>query len=260
MPPGRRARDRAGPTPSTNHPPAPRRAPRTVLSSPFSSVPGTALARQLAGWLPPGSDTARPDVAERLGHWLNVAEAIELRAARQALEHAASRAGKTPPPETRQRLREALQAEWQRVRGVLVRSIQAKDPLHRPDPSDADVELALLHQRLNDVQRRMEISIDALRQHVRQQLATCGPELAQLAALDAVTDRLYAGREQRLLAGLPVWLKARFVALRRAAPAEGPAEGRHWLDTFTEEFEQLMLAELDLRLLPVVGLIESLDP
>ncbi|TNF61432.1 MAG: DUF3348 family protein [Burkholderiales bacterium] len=250
----------AGRSPSQTLDSVPERVPSIALSRPVSPVPSTALVRQLSGWLPAGPDTARQDVAERLGQWLNVAEAIELRAAGPALAQAARRSGASPAPGARQRLHEQLQAELERVRAVLGRSILARDPAHRPDPCDPDVELALWHQRLNDVQRRMEMSVDALRQHVRQQLGAGGPALARLAALDAVMDRLYAGREQRLLAGLPAFLKARFAALRGAAATEDRAGGRHWLDTFNEEFEQLLLAELDLRLLPVVGLIESLDP
>jgi hypothetical protein len=195
----------------------------------------------------------RQDVAERLGQWLHVAEAIQLHAARGQLAAAAQRSG-------RQRadgLRTRLQQELDRLRGALTRSIRAVDPSHRPDPGDLDTEFALYHQRLNDLQRRMEMGVDALRQHVRQQLAQVNPELA---AMDAVMDPLFAGREQRLLTGLSAFLRARFVALQQQAAETGSPAVPGWLQTFSAEFEQLMLAELDLRLLPVVGLIESLDP
>ncbi|MDO9290156.1 MAG: DUF3348 family protein, partial [Hydrogenophaga sp.] len=48
-----------------------------------------ALVRQLAGFLPAGAvapgDAARQDVAERLGQWLNVADAISLSSAHAAI-------------------------------------------------------------------------------------------------------------------------------------------------------------------------------
>ncbi len=212
--------------------------------------------RQLSSWRPDGVDAPHQDVAERLGQWLHVAEAIKLHAA-QAQLVAAAHVGVRRQGDG---LQVQLQQELDRLRATLTRSVLTVDPGHQPDPNDLDTEFALYHQRLNDLQRRMEMGVDALRQHVRQQLAQVNPELA---ALDAVMDPLFSGREQRLLTSLPSFLRARFVALRQqGAQSRKPDEPDTlaWLQTFANEFEQLMLAELDLRLLPVVGLIESLDP
>lgn len=219
--------------------------------------------RQLARWLPPGADAPRQDVAERLGQWLNVKETIALHTAQASVAAAGLAAARRARPvdagALHPSLHATLQAELQRVRAVLAQSIRRRDPTHRPDPNDPDTELALFHQRLNDQQRRMEMSVDALRDHVRQQLAQAGPALAQLAALDAQMEPLFGGREQRLLAGLPAFLKVRFAALRREAVAPDAPQGLHWLQVFETEFEQLLLAELDLRLQPVTGLIEALE-
>lgn len=199
-------------------------------------------------------------MAERLGQWLHVAEAIELHSARGTMAAAAASARGRSSRVAATDLRAPLRQELERVRGVLIRSITTRDPSHRPDPSDPDTEFALFQQRLNDQQRRMEMSVDALRQHVRQQLAGASPGCRQLAAMDALMDQLFAGREQRLLAGLPAFLKARFSALRQEAAVAGASEQPYWLNAFADDFEQALLAELELRLLPVVGLIESLDP
>lgn len=219
-----------------------------------------ALVRQLAGFLPEGAhalaDASRQDLAERLGQWLNVADAITLRSAHPSIAALGARAAQPP---TRAPAAEALPAELERVRATLTRSITARDPKHRPDPNDLDTEFALFHQRHQDQQRRMEMSVDALREHVRQTLAKGAPRLAQLAALDAVMDQMLGGREQRLLAGLPAYLKARFKALRQAAAASDTPDDLRWLQGFEAELEQTLLAELEHRLQPVVGLIESLD-
>jgi hypothetical protein len=221
------------------------------------------LVRQLAGWLPEGVSAPRQDVAERLGQWLNVNEAIALRTTQAAVAAAGKAAARrAAPPGDSQALHSELQQELQRVRAVLTRSITARDASHRPDPNDLDIEWALFHQRLGDQQRRMALSVEALRGHVRQVLAQSTPELAQLATLDAAMEPLLAGREARLLGSLPAFLKARFVALRQQAadPSDSaPApDDLRWLVTFANEFEQTLLAELDLRLQPVIGLIESL--
>ena len=96
------------------------------------------------------------------------------------------------------------------------------------------------------------MAIDALRGHLRQTLAQATPRLAQLAALDAVLDQMLGGREQKLLAGVPAWLKARFEQLRQSHPDD-------WPPLFEHELQQTLLAELDLRLQPLLGLVEALD-
>ena len=59
------------------------------------------------------------------------------------------------------------------------------------------------------------------------------------------------GREQKLLAGVPAFLKTRFQQLRKAEP-----EG--WPPLFEHDFQQTLRAELELRLQPVTGLVEAL--
>lgn len=217
------------------------------------------MARQLARWLPQEAGAPRQDVAERLGQWLTVVEAIQLHAA-------LGKVGETRAAEPRPHANPALAAlhaglaqELQRVRGVLTRSITARDRSHQPDPNDLDTEFAFFHQHLNEQQHRMELSVDALRGHVRQRLAQATPELARLAALDEVMDSLFGGREQRLLTSLLSHLRSRFSVLRQAARSSDQPDDLRWLQTFAAEFEQALLAELDLRLQPVVGLLEALE-
>lgn len=219
--------------------------------------------RQLAGWLPPGGDAPRQDVAERLGQWLNVKEAIALHTAQGAVAAAGAAAAgraRSVTAAAAETLHTTLQAELQRVRSVLAQSILTRDTAHQPDPNDLDTEFAFFHQRLIDQQRRMELSVDALRGHVRQRLAQSTPAHAQLAVLDQQMEQLFGGREQRLLSGLPTFLRARYQALRRQAAAADTPQDLAWLRGFEAEFEQLLLAELDLRLQPVTGLIEALGP
>lgn len=203
----------------------------------------SALVRQLAGWLPASADAPRQDMAERLGDWLNVADAIALHSLHQTLPSVTTRraAVKTGAAEAR--------AELQRLRATLSQAITT--PMHPPVDA-TDTEFAPHHQRCLDQQRRMEMGIDALRGHLRQTLAASSPRLAQLAALDATLDQMLGGREQKLLAGLPSFLKARFEQLRQAHPDA-------WPPLFEQDVQQALLAELDLRLQPVVGMIEAMN-
>ena len=227
------------------------------MRSPFHHR--STLVRQLAAWqsVPDGADAPRQDVAERLGQWLNVADAIALRALHQALPAVKQRPrGKgeaTPTPAE-------LQAELQRVRQALERAIT------RHDADLTEHEFAPVHQHVLDLQRHMEMRIDALRDHVRQTLAMASPQLAQLAALDASLQHLLGGREQHLLSTVPSFLKARFARVRKSAekaaetaddPAEPAATAKAIAPTLTADLHALLRAELDLRLQPVHGMIEA---
>lgn len=237
-----------------------RRVPWTVLPDRFPSVPASALARRLARWMPASVEAPRQDLAERLGQWLNVKEAIALHAAQGTVDAAgAAVVRRQRPPVPVDGLRAELQAELRRTRALLEQSIRRRDPTHRPDPDEPDTEFAFYHQRLNEQQRRMEMSVDALRGHVHGRLMQSSAGHARLAALDAHMQVLFGGREQRLLAQLPTFLKARFAALRHEAVTSESPPDPCWLQTFADEFEQVLLAELELRLQPVMGLIESLE-
>jgi hypothetical protein len=226
------------------------------LRSPFHHR--SHLVRQLTAWqpAPEGADGPRQDVAERLGQWLNVADAIALRALHQALPAVKQR----PRKGTAMPTPAGLQAELQRVRQALERDIA------RHDADLTEHEFAPVHQHVLDLQRHMDMRIDALRDHVRQTLSMASPQLAQLAALDAALHQLLGGREQHLLSTVPSFLKARFARVRKAA--ENAAETTDGADesaaiakaiapNLTADLHALLRAELDLRLQPVHGMIEA---
>ena len=212
----------------------------------------SALVRQIAAWQAAPADAPRQDVAERLGDWLNVADAITLHSANRTIP--AITAAKAAPGmgKAADASAASLNAETTQVRATLTKSITT-----RPfgPKLDAATDYPLYHQRYVDQQRRMEMSIDALRAHVRQVLSQTSPRLAQLAALDAVLAQMLGGREQKLLGTVPTFLKARFKDLHKS---HASAPDSAWLDSFEQEFQQALLAELDLRLQPIVGMMEAL--
>ncbi|NCT98669.1 MAG: DUF3348 domain-containing protein [Comamonadaceae bacterium] len=205
----------------------------------------SALVRQLAGYLPAPAEAPRRDLAERLAEWLDVRDAIALHATHQALPSAAA-----PRQPTGRSHAAQLRAGLQGLRATLEQGIAT--PPRQPIGAD-DSHFGAIHQRCLDQQRRMDTAIGAFRAHVRQALAATSPRLAQLAALDATLDQLIGGREQRLLSGVPAFLKARFEQLRQT-----PSDA--WPEVFEQELRQALLAELDLRLQPVTGMIEALGP
>ncbi|AOF84082.1 hypothetical protein BSY239_728 [Hydrogenophaga sp. RAC07] len=208
----------------------------------------SALVRQLAGWQAAPVDVPRQDLAERLGQWFNVADAIALSSLHQAMPAVARVRRPAVPASAR-----SVQAELQRVRATLSQAITSP-PLEPGDEGneDTDAGFAPHLQRCLEQQRRMDMSIEALRGHVRKNLSLTSARLAQLAALDAVLEPMLGGREQRLLATVPNFLKTRFAELRQSHPGG-------WQPLFEHELQQTLLAELDLRLQPVAGMVEALS-
>ena len=110
-------------------------------------------------------------------------------------------------------------------------------------------------------QRELEAGVGPLRARLRRALAQATPALRQLAALDGAFDDLLAEREARLLYTLPRLLRGRFDALARILPPTNDvaAHQRAWLARFSGELHSVLLAELDLRLQPTLGLLGALQ-
>jgi hypothetical protein len=229
------------------------------LLSHFHTAP---LVRLLGAWLPAPGEAPRQDVAQRLAQWLSVADAIALRGAQPG---ARSPRAKPPEPGPRAGLADDLTDQLQRLRATLVKSF-APLPVRsgQADPAHA-TDFAVHHQRYLDHQRRMDLSVEALRAHARQVLTTVSSELADLAEMDALLDQLLRERQQALLSRVPLFLKTRFQQLRPSTEASPDAASEEraatpaWLTEFEQALQACLRAELELRLQPLFGLAEALD-
>lgn len=229
------------------------------LRSDFSS---SKLVGLLGEWAPVDVEASGMDFAERLSLWLNAFDAIGLQAAHQSLH--GIRTAAPQPAGGRPHRPSAIAEDFRRLRASLAHAI-AQEPLRARVAADA--AYAVYHQRHLELQRRMEQMIGPLRDHARQVLATVSPRLRQLAALDAVLEQVIAPREQLLLPTVAALMERRFEQLRLAQP--GPEAARQhedaarddsdgWLHVFCGEWREALLAELDLRLEPLAGLVEAL--
>jgi len=207
-------------------------------------------------------DRSGMDFAERLSLWFGPLAAIRLQAVHQSIRAVpgAGRQGRGSPAGAIR----SLEQDVQRVRGLLSRAI-AQDPLALAglDARDPQAGYAPFRQRHVELQRQMEQMVGALRDHVRQVVGRHSIRLQPLVALDAVLEEVLAPREQKLLPAVAASLERRFAQLRRthreAPDGDAASAGRgEWLDTFGQEWRQVLLAELDLRLQPVAGLVEAL--
>jgi len=210
-----------------------------------SSSPGVAgseltpLLACLAGAPPTRTGLA---FAERLGHWLSWSDAISLSAALN-----------TGPTETgpgRSRGPGGEEADFQRVRAALGASIAAGTD----EPASSPTDFGPYRRHVIARQQAMQDAVGALRQRLREALSRHSPALARLAAIDAVMDQTLAARERSLLGLVPLRLQAHFERLQRAAGDDDTS----WLDTFRDDMDLVLRAELAHRLLPAQGLLDTL--
>jgi len=246
--------------------------PRTSFSSPRL----IRLLAALAGEVSAGAKSSKPSLAERLGQWLDLSDAIALAG---ALATGSGRAAAAPVRADAAGATDAQPtpaADYARVRALLAGAIDGDGPARpgRPRnrlPAPAGAADFLPYRRYYVAhQRDMEADIGDLRAGLRSALTLGAPTQVQLAALDAALETALAERERSLLGNVPWLLERRFAQLRAAAPSaagiDGDGEGEEetgtspapWLATFCAEMRAVLLAELDFRLQPVAGLVEAL--
>ncbi|MEO8120851.1 MAG: DUF3348 domain-containing protein [Rhodoferax sp.] len=216
--------------------------------------------------------------AEKLGLWLNLHDAITLCAVLNE-----STAGQ-PPTQlgVKSVASVALGKEFARIRASLVDSItksatpnlgksRLELPMPKPGVSLEDATDYEPYRRYYSAhQRDMDSSVRPLRFKVREVLAKASPALRQLAALDATFDAILCDRESKLLSKIPLLLERRFAQLLKAhqqvlvdtQQVDDPAlwmKAGAWLARFCHELQTALVAELDVRLQPTVGLMEAIN-
>ena len=216
--------------------------------------------------------------AEKLGLWLDLNDAITL----CAVHNASATGPQVASAPAEAGAGAAMDRELVRVRTSLVNSItqgsspkDAKTRAALPTPKrDAPFDAATAFEPYRRYylahQRDMETRIGPLRAQMRDVLAKASPALRTLAALDSVFDGMLSDRESKLLARLPGLMEQRFEHLHQTHPPS-PVEAAHadhpaplmptgaWLARVGHELQTVLLAELDLRLQPTVGLIEAFN-
>lgn len=234
---------------------------------------------------------APPSFVEGLAQWLGWKEAIPLSAALQVPAAATPRTRAAPdahhggtltpiptPNSTAQAIAAGAAADFQRVRQALENAIADTSSTAGEDGAS----FVPFRRRYANLQQAMDSAVGPLRQRMRQAVAQpASAERARLAALDSALADALAAREQSLLAQMPVLLEKHFTRLRQASTAAtntapesaatpGPtarsAAARPlrqpspaWLARFRRDMQRLLMAELDLRLQPALGLLDTLQ-
>lgn len=214
----------------------------------------SGLVRALADLAVAETPDSKQSFADKLGQWLGFAEALSLYSALNPGTE------QTSPLRTRVGTPAELRAAFERVRNALADSANATVP----EPGGDGADFTPYHRHHLARQREMSAEIGLLRASVRTALARRSPALKRLAALDAVMEQALAARERNLLASVPQRLSKRFQHLNAAHLANADAPGQApqpdgWLAAYCAEMRTVLLAELELRLRPVDGLIAALE-
>ncbi|MBP8148909.1 MAG: DUF3348 family protein [Limnohabitans sp.] len=217
---------------------------------------------------------AADDVGQKLGDWLDFRQAIALHGILNP---------ESPPPATRPKARatvtpEALRLHVDKVRASLEASINqgagAGSGLARIDmpppvldePIDPKRAFEPWRRFIASHQRQMDTVVRTLRSQVRSQLAQGTAAQQQLATLDTAFENILVEREARLLYTVSQMLEKRFAqALKHhlkqqaeAAASQTPAPAAApWLTALNHDVRSALLAELDTRLQPTLGLLEA---
>jgi hypothetical protein len=247
---------------------------------PRTSFNSSSLVRSLAKL--PGNDQrgdadSKQTLAERLSAWLDWTDAISISTALNGASAVSPDSAASMAPLADQ----GIADEVVRVRAELAKSITtdallnpgqaASKPAVRAVAATTEAAVEFLPYRRNYLghQRAMASRIGALRLRLRAALAAQSPALGQLAALDAALDQALAARERHLLSKVPQWLQREFERLRQAnerpavkpstsltqAPGLKPAV---WVAEYGRTMREVLLAEMDTKLLPVEGMMDAL--
>ena len=214
--------------------------------------------------------------AEKLGLWIHFSDAITL----SSVHNDSIASPPKRPLEAQLAARDAAGAEFDRIQAFLVNSVtkscspnSGKTHITLPAPAfELPMNLTAAYapyRRFYEAhQRDMELSIQPLRTNVREALAKASPRLRKLADLDMVFEKILRDRESKLLSKVPVLLKKRFEQLFKehqqkladTQQADNPAawsQAGGWLARFCNDMQMLLLAEVELRLQPAMGLLEA---
>ncbi|KVG64364.1 DUF3348 domain-containing protein [Burkholderia pseudomultivorans] len=247
-----------------------------VHASPRPALSGPTLVRLLARLADADVAESRQTLSDRLSQWLGWTDAITLSSALNA----------SPPGVAAGVRGHDAERDCARVRHDLAQAITAlnqrrarRRPGEPPPPPADTADFADFRQRALLLQQEMETAIGQLRGRLRVALAARSPGMARLASLDAIMERVLGARERSLLSAVPALLGTRFEKLRdaerqalAAAQADAPADADvdadaarpaaivpgAWLDTFRDEMQSVLLAELEIRFQTVEGLLAAL--
>lgn len=223
-----------------------------MSSTPHTTQSHSRLIRFLSDLALVDFETVNRDFAERLGLLLNFSDSILLADTLKTLPDQPAVDSPVDAADVR--------VQFLRARGALVDTIVSScvsdsgAKIKWPVPAGESAPAFDSYWRFYAaLQRELDMGVRALRSSVRQSVGAVSDTLRQLVALDVVLEDILWDHSRRLLAVVPRFLEKRFHWLQQQPQVPD------WLLQFSHDVQGLLLAELELRLQPVLGLVEALN-
>ena len=206
------------------------------------------------------------DFAERLGRLFDLSDAIALDGANQYRPKGPFEAS----PDAAERLqadllksRDALLAHLSRsFAGEKAASVIPLPPLKDDAQADKRPTFGAYERFYQAHQRQMIAGLSNLRQRARRILSGHSQAMARLAELDAVFEQSLSGYVRHCFGALPGFLEKRYRTLWDTRDPFHTVEDwlapQGGLSQFRRELQLLLLAELDARQEPILGLLDAL--
>jgi hypothetical protein len=243
-----------------------------------TALNGSRLVRFLSDLEIADVQVSHKHFTERLAQLIDLSDSVALSAAHDKLALMRRDAGPAASPAVSS---EAVIAEFIRVRTAAVQFIvstftpgEGVSWLSLPIITSETPELERASYERYQLfyvnhQREIIFKLNKLRADTRSTVSTHSARLAQLVALDTALEATLNVHTQKLFAGVPRLLGKRFDALYQQhqqtmtdQETDDPqmwGEPGGWLEQFNREMQGLLLAELEVRLQAILGLIEALN-
>lgn len=234
-----------------------------------TSADASRLVRLLKEWVEGDVPAAKRGFAERLGQLFDLPDSIRVSSAQARVPEANFAPNGLTMDEVRDEffrgrtalIRSALRTFGQGSGHTRIRFPLEDTAATAEEATDAEPYMTFY----TTLQRDIDFRARTLQAAVRESVAGISPPLAQLCALDNALTAPLAANHRRLFSAIPGLLLKRFEFLL-AEYRQSVPQGQHQPDLWTQtlatlrnDMQGLVLAEIETRLLPTLGLIEALE-
>ncbi|AQA18325.1 hypothetical protein BST95_08860 [Halioglobus japonicus] len=237
---------------------------------PQVSLGSSRLVRFLSDLAVTDTQVSHRQFTERLGQWIDFSDSITLSDAHARdleIEDDAALAD----------FSDGITQEFLRARSTLIQAAmrsffpssgptRIKWPTQESEiPKDAEAAMAPYLKFYQSQQMDIETKIRGLHLRTREASSALSTKLARICAIDAALGDALAPRSRRFFAAIPALLQSRLEFLfgeYQVAVEAGSTPADAWANTreqYRRESQGLLLAEIEARLLPALGLIEALN-
>ena len=240
------------------------------------SVSSSKLVRLLSEYDPSSIDVTHKNFAERLGLLVDLSDSVTLSESLRAIPRMRHDAQGNQDESLCDDLVQAFLNQRSEILKSILKSfdpsavfIQFKLPIPNSETSAEEALKFEQYQRFYSLhQSELDFKIEKLRAFIRKHVSRHSLKLAQLAELDKTISKSMATHTRKRFSAISKLIKVRFDQLytdyvtntTNDTAKEKPIvwlEDNGWLSKFHSEMQQILLAELEIRLQPIIGLIEA---